>query len=276
MVLTDVIRGGQLAVQGFAFLAQHRVLWTWAVLPLGVNILVCTGTFVLFLTFYGTFYGLATGFIPTASPEHWYAWLWAAPVAVLAWGVGLLLFLAGLAFVYLIFLVLGTAIASPFLDVLAQRVETLIAGRAPGASTSDTSTWVTVGTSILDGLRKLGFFLGIQALCFLLGLIPLLAPCMVFVGFLITLLFLPLEYASFALDHRQLRFAQQRQLLWRHWQLMLGFGAVAFLTLLVPLLNFLCLPALVTGGTLLVLHIETSLRRPLGNASLPPPAPGER
>ena len=35
-----------------------------------------------------------------------------------------------------------------------------------------------------------------------------------------------------------------------------GFGGAAFLTLLVPGLNFLMLPALVVGGTLLVLRQE--------------------
>jgi CysZ protein len=70
------------------------------------------------------------------------------------------------------------------------------------------------------------------------------------------MLFLPLEYAGFAMDRRNLRFSQRRALIWQHRWLMLGFGAAAFLTLLVPLLNFICLPVLVVGGTLLFLHTE--------------------
>jgi CysZ protein len=73
------------------------------------------------------------------------------------------------------------------------------------------------------------------------------------------MLFLPLEYASFAMDHRQLRFRQRRALLWQHRWLMLGFGAAAFLTLLIPLLNFICLPVLVVGGTLVILHTESRI-----------------
>jgi uncharacterized protein involved in cysteine biosynthesis len=56
------------------------------------------------------------------------------------------------------------------------------------------------------------------------------------------------------MDHHHLRFAQRRALIWQHRWRMLGFGAAAFLTMLVPFLNFICLPALVVGGTLLMLE----------------------
>jgi CysZ protein len=107
-------------------------------------------------------------------------------------------------------------------------------------------------------LQKLGFFLAVQLTLFLLSLLPLLAPFTVLASTLFTVLFLPLEYAGYAMDHRNLRFAQRRALLWQHRWLMLGFGAAAFLTMLVPFLNLVCLPALVVGGTLLFLHTQGS------------------
>jgi uncharacterized protein involved in cysteine biosynthesis len=60
------------------------------------------------------------------------------------------------------------------------------------------------------------------------------------------------------MDHRQMRFRQRRALIWRHRWLMLGFGAAAFLTLLIPFLNFICLAVLVVGGTLLILDTENT------------------
>jgi CysZ protein len=91
---------------------------------------------------------------------------------------------------------------------------------------------------------------------FLLGLIPLLSPFTVVAAFLFTLLFLPLQYAGYAMDHQLMTFAQRRALIWKHRWLMLGFGAAASLTLLIPLLNFICLPILVVGATLLMRHVE--------------------
>jgi CysZ protein len=172
------------------------------------------------------------------------------------WGIGLLVLLTALVVLYFIFLLLGTTIAAPFLAVLAQRVEGLVTGRPQAEDTTAFGTLHSIGVSILDELTKLGFFLVVQLTCLLLALLPVLTPLIAIVATLFTMLFLPLEYAGFAMDHRHLRFAQRRHFIWHHRWLMLGFGAAAFLTLLVPLLNFLCLPVLVTGGTLLVLHTE--------------------
>jgi uncharacterized protein involved in cysteine biosynthesis len=58
------------------------------------------------------------------------------------------------------------------------------------------------------------------------------------------------------MDHRQLRFRQRRALIWRHRWRMFGFGTAAFLALLIPFLNFICLSLLVVGGTLLILDTE--------------------
>jgi uncharacterized protein involved in cysteine biosynthesis len=71
---------------------------------------------------------------------------------------------------------------------------------------------------------------------------------------IVTLLFLPLDYASYTLDRRRVRFRDKRRWILGHGPAMLGFGAGAFLTLLVPGLNFLAMPGLVVSGTLLALR----------------------
>jgi CysZ protein len=252
----DAGRGFQLAFRGLTFLGRHRLLWKWAILPIAINIVVFAVAFALFLVVYPDLYNLATGFLPLEPPATWYAWLWVAPLRLLAWIIGLLLLLTALVVLYFAFLILGTIIAAPFLDVLAQRVEAVATGRSIADSTTFLGSVRAIGTSMVDEFRKLGFFLAVQVTLLLLGFIPLLTPLTVIAAALFTMLFLPLEYAGFAMDHRHLRFPQRRTLIWQHRWLMLGFGAAGFLTLLIPLLNFVCLPALVVGGTLLVLHIE--------------------
>ena len=252
----DAARGFRIAWLGLAFLGRHRTLWKWAILPTVVNIVVFTVAFALFVLFYQDIYGLATGFLPQTPPQTWYAWFWVAPLRLLGWGIGLLLLLTALVVLYFIFLLLGTTIAAPFLDVLAQRVEALVTGRVQEERGTAFGTLHTIGVSILDELKKLGFFLLVQLAFLILALLPVLTPIMAIVATLFTMLFLPLEYAGFAMDHRHWRFSQRRHFIWQHCWLMLGFGAAAFLTLLVPLLNFLCLPVLVASGTLLVLHTE--------------------
>ena len=252
----ETAQGFRIAWRGIAFLGQHRTLWKWAILPTIINIVVFTLAFALFVFFYPDISGLATGFVPQTPPQTWYAWFWVAPLRFVGWGIGLLVLLTALVVLYVLFLLLGTTIAAPFLAVLAQRVEGLVTGRPQEEDPTTFGTVQSIGVSIVDELTKLGFFLVVQLTCLLLALRPVLTPLIAIVATLFTMLFLPLEYAGFAMDHRHLRFAQRRHFIWHHRWLMLGFGAAAFLTLLVPLLNFLCLPVLVTGGTLLVLHTE--------------------
>jgi CysZ protein len=253
---TETAHGFRMAWRGIAFLGRHHTLWKWAILPTVINLVVFTLAFALFVFFYQDIYGLATGFLPQTPPQTWYAWFWVAPLRFLGWGIGLLLLLTALVVLYLIFLLLGTTIAAPFLDVLAQRVEGLVTERAQEEHATVLGAARTIGASMLDEVKKLTFFLLVQLAFLILALLPVLTPLMAIVATLFTVLFLPLEYAGFAMDHRHLRFAQRRHFIWQHRWLMLGFGAAAFLTLLVPLLNFICLPVLVTGGTLLVLYTE--------------------
>ena len=62
---------------------------------------------------------------------------------------------------------------------------------------------------------------------------------------------LALEYADYPLGNRGLSFRDQRQLLRQHWPLTLGFGGMVLVLTLIPLLNFLAMPAAVIGATLM-------------------------
>jgi len=259
--ISEAGRGFKLVFRGATFLRQHRALWTWAFLPAGVNLIVFAATFALFLQIYPDIYDHATGFLRLDPPEVWYAWLWIAPLRLLAWCIGILLISAALVVIYVSFLLLGTTIASPFLDVLANRVEEIAMGHVSAERLTLRTALRSIAASALVELQKLGVFLTIQFILFALSLIPLLSPFTVIAATLFTMLFLSLEYGGFAMDHRQMRFAQRRRLIWQHRWRMLGFGAAGFLTLLVPLLNFFCLPILVVGGTLLIVELpEGKLR----------------
>jgi CysZ protein len=255
-LLSDCVRGFRFPFQSVPFLLHHRTLWKWAVLPAIVNSIVFAAAFAVFLWVYPSIYDLVASFLQVASPTTWYGWIWVGPLRALAWMIGVLLILASIALLYLAFLLLGTVIASPFLDVLAQGVEEIAAGPLAEQRLSLNTLWRSFFVSIVAELRRAGFFFAVQIALLLLGLIPILSPFTVLAATLFTVLFLPLQYAGFTMDHRLMTFAQRRRLIWQHRWLMFGFGTAAFLTLLVPLLNFFCLPVLVVGGTLLFLHLE--------------------
>ena len=79
-------------------------------------------------------------------------------------------------------------------------------------------------------------------------------PCRTKALLLFTVLFLPLDYAGYLFDRRQISFIARRNWLSDNLPIMLGFGSTAMGTALVPGLNLLLLPSLVVAGTLLALR----------------------
>jgi CysZ protein len=114
---------------------------------------------------------------------------------------------------------------------------------------------VDVGRSLASEAQRLLFLAGGWALLFFLGVVipgGQLVTAPLTVAF--TVAFLPLEYTGHVLDRRRISFRERRAWLGSQRPRMLGFGLAAFLTLMVPGLNFLVLPALVVAGTLLAVR----------------------
>jgi CysZ protein len=199
--------------------------------------------------FAGDLYALATGWQPHLEASAWWAWLWVGPALAGLFLVGLVTFAALAAAILVGALLLASLLAAPFLDALARRVEAVVAGRVEEEAGSG------FFRAIVEEARRTAFFLAVQGGLLVFGvLVPgaqlLAAPAMT----LFALLFLPLDYASYTLDRRGVRFRDKRRWIVERPALMLGFGSAAFLTCLVPGLNLLAMPVLVTGGTLLALR----------------------
>jgi CysZ protein len=147
-----------------------------------------------------------------------------------------------------VFLGLGVALllAAPILDLLSQRVEAKVRGSV--ADSSHGFLWELV-QSLRGGLY---FLLAVPGV-FLLGLIPLVGP---FLAVLWGGRAVAYQMTDPALTRRGLGFKER----WRWHREWLpesqGFGLAGMVGLLVPLANLLLAPALVAGGTLLVLSLE--------------------
>jgi len=141
---------------------------------------------------------------------------------------------------------LAFALAAPLLDELSRRVEARARGIVEDASQG-------LRSELADALRGALYFLAAAPGMFLLGFIPIVGP-------LLSVLWggraVAMQMTDPALTRRGLRFASKRA--WhREWRVeTLGFGVFGMLGLIVPLANLLIAPALITGGTLLVLDLE--------------------
>jgi CysZ protein len=218
---------------GFGFLLRHPSLWPLAALP---------AVLAVFLLFLGVVLGVYVGPRVEAalSPAPGRAPVWIElPMSLLLWtatiGAG-------------VFLGLGIALllAAPLLDQLSRRVEARVRGRAPESGQG-------LRSEVVQSLRGALYFLAAAPGVFLLGFIPVVGP-------LLSVMWggraMAFQMTDPALTRRGLSFRDKRR--WhRRWLAeSQGFGLAGMVGLLVPFANLLIGPALVAGGTLLVLGLE--------------------
>jgi CysZ protein len=229
----------------------RRLAWTPVLIALACFALA----FGLVVAYAAPLYAFAAGWLPTPEAAVWYAWLWIGPARLLLALLGIALFLLLVAGSFATTFVIASVIAAPFHDALSLRVETIIAGAASEASGGGVRALLREATrAALEELRRALFFGAVMLSILLLGIaVPggqLLAPPAMA---LFCVLFLPLDYAGYALDRRRLTFRDKRRWVTSHAPAMLGFGGPAFAICLLPGLNLLAMPVFVVAATLLVL-----------------------
>ena len=252
----SLMDGFRLPLEGGRLLLREKRLWAPAVAPIGFSLLAFAAAASVLVAHAGGLYEWVTLWVPTPEAASWYAWLWVGPAKAALAILGAVVFavVAGLAL--LISFLVANVLASPFLDVLASRVELIETGVVEeDAPTGLIGTGADVLRSLREELRRALFFLAVVVSLALLGFVipgAHLVTGPAIVGFAI--FFLPLDYASYTLDRRRYSFRQKRTWLMANKPVVVGFGCAAFMICWVPGLNLLAIPLLVAGGTLLAIR----------------------
>ncbi len=251
-----VISGFRTLLAGFTMLARERSLWGLASIPLSLSLVLLVGATLGLIEFADPVYAMLTSAFPTVEVGAWYSWLWLGPLKLFLLILGGLFFAFFAGFVLLVSLLLANLLSAPFLDALSRRTERLVSGGIfEGDETGWSEIWSEARRTLANESQRVLFFLAIWLVISVGGvLIPggqLVAPPLLLT---FTALFLPLDYAGYAFDRRQISFRRRRIWIRENLATMAGFGVGALGISLVPGLNLLLLPSLVVGGTLLSLR----------------------
>ena len=237
--------GARLNFGAIRLLSNHRELWPWALAPALINMAVLLGTLAVTLPAASSSLG---AFWAEPAIQGWIDYpIWAL------WGV-VFLFAMALALVlsYMLAMVLGSVIASPFNDVLSEKTEQVLLGARHVQAGEGAPFLAGVVRSMLSSAAVAGIYVAIMAPLLLLHLIPAVGSvAYTLLGGLIGGYFVALEHCDTLLERRGVAFRQKLAIIWRERTLTLGFGVGTSLMLAIPLLNFLCLPVAVIGGTAL-------------------------
>jgi CysZ protein len=226
-------RGAGFMLQGLRLITRPG-LRRFVLVPLAVNIVI----------FAGAIWGGAAWFAVLmerleASVPDWLNWL--------DWLLWPIFALALLVIVFYGFTLVANLIAAPFNGLLAEKTEALLTGR-PLADAGDYRKLVKeLPVTLLEETRKLLYAL-LWTLPFLVlaFVVPLVGPL---IWFLFTAWMLAVQYSDFPMGNHGLRFRTMRATLRRRRTLSLGFGAAAVGMTMVPVLNFVVMPAAVAGAT---------------------------
>ena len=248
-------QGVVLLAEGIVFLRKERRLWALAAVPVLFAMVGVAGAASLFWTHLEAIHEIWTALFPVLEAGGWWSWLWVGPGRALFWLLGWLAVVGCFAVSLIAGLLLANLASAPFLDKLSQRVESIVLGQALPSESSFSSLLEETLKSFAAELQRLAFLGGLWLVLSLAGFVLpgahfVTGPVLVAT----TILFLPLDYAGFALDRRGVNFGGRRRWLRSQLPTMIGFGGVAFGACLIPGLNLLILPSLVTAGTLLVIR----------------------
>ncbi len=231
--MKDLFTGAGYMLEGFSLLRKPG-LRRFVLMPLLINILL-----------FGGLIGWAYGWVDGSSramlsglPEwlHWLRYI-VVPVFVLT----------SLVVIFYGFSMLANLIAAPFNGLLAEAVECHLTGKSmPG-------DWRQllrdIVPSIMSELRKLLYFVLRALPLLLLLLVPLVNVAASVLWVLFSAWMMTVQYMDYPMANHQLFFKDQRARLRKRPLLAWSFGGLVMLCTLVPVINFIIMPAAVAGAT---------------------------
>lgn len=236
--MQDLMQGARYLLKGFG-LIQQKGIRHFAYLPVLINTVLFS--IAIWLGF-SQLDAWMNALMPTWLPE----WL----ISILVWVLWPLLFLLTALIVFFTFSMIANILAAPFNGPLAEAVELKLSGQAPPAM-SMAEILKSTPKMIFNEIRKLGYILGWAIPLLLISVVPginIVAPVL---WVLFSSWMLALDYHDFPMGNHQIFFKEQRQVLKQKRSLALGFGLATMGATMIPLVNFLVIPAAVAGATAL-------------------------
>jgi CysZ protein len=234
-MLEQPIIGASALLRGLKLITTPG-LRRFVAIPLLINILLFTLSIWVLVQQFTPLVDKWLAYLP-----EWLAWL--------EWLFWLIFAITAILLVFYTFSILANLIASPFNGLLAEAVEKHLTGQPLPPGGSLVTVLKETPTAILDELRKIGYFLTRAIPLLILFWIPVLNLAAPILWALFSAWMMAVEYCDYPMGNHGIRFADQRARLRQHKLLSFGFGGTTLFATLIPVFNFLVMPAAVAGAT---------------------------
>jgi len=228
--------------KGFSMLTKPGIK-RYVFIPLFINIILFLGFFFLALHYFSDFVTWFDHKIP-----HFLQWL--------NWILWPMFALACLFIIAYSFIIIANLIAAPFNSFLAEKVELVATGKKPNP---DESTWDAIKDLprvMKREVDKLVYYLPRAVILLVLFLIPGINIIATVLWFLFGCWVMSMQYVDYPMDLHKVSFEEMRKKMRKKPFMHLTFGCAVVIILLIPVVNFLLIPASVIGATLMYLDHE--------------------
>lgn len=225
--------------KGFSLIARPG-LRRFVVVPLLINVVIFALLIHLSLGQFSLWIDQLMGWLPS--------WEWLEIVRWIIWPLVVALLLV---VVMYSFSIVANLIASPFNGLLAEKVEELLTGQEVLAKETFWQTVKDAPRVIIKEIRKLLYYLPRALLVAVLSLIFtfIFPPVATALWFLLGAWMMALQYCDFPMDNHKYSLDAVKAAIAGRRMTSLGFGSAVMLGTMVPVINFVIMPAAVCGAT---------------------------
>ena len=212
----------------------------FVLIPLAINIVIFS---ILIALTVGQFYQWIEGFMGWLP-----AWEWLDFIRWIIWPlvIGLLLVV-----VMYTFSIIANLIAAPFNNLLAEKTEELLTGQEVAAKETIAQAIKDTPRALGKELQKLLYYLpralGLLILSVILFFV--FPPLSTVLWFLFGAWMMTLEYCDYPMENYKYPLRMVRQSIGQQRITSLGFGSGVMLGTMIPVVNFVVMPAAVCGAT---------------------------
>jgi CysZ protein len=222
--------------RGFGMLNTSG-LKRFVIIPLIINI-------ILFSLLVGYGYHLV-GHLLSLLP-NWLHWL--------SWIIIPIFFIACSIIVVYTFTIVANLIGAPFNSLLAEKVQLLTTGSKPNVDEGFIAAIKDIPRTMKREWHKILYYLPRALLLLALFFIPILNVVAGVLWFIFGCWMMAVEYVDYCMDNHKKSFRDLHKYLRSHCWTSLTFGFMVTIVTMIPVINFVVMPAAVIGGTLMYLE----------------------
>ena len=235
-MISQFFSGMRYLLAGFGLITKPG-LRLFVIMPLLINTVLFAGAIYFFGGKFSEWIDLLLGYFGG----------WLDFLMYILWPI---LGLIVLSIVFFTFTPIALLIASPFNGYLSERTEKFLNNELPESPKFNIAKLgKELSQNLANELNKIVYFIIRAIPLLLLYVIPVVVIAAPAIWFLFSAWMLALTYIDYPYSNRNIWFKQQHPLVKRERSLALGFGISVGLATLIPVVNFLVIPAAVCGAT---------------------------